>query len=82
MNGGVVGRGVEVVDAIGVVVVFEDWCFELEKAKFSPRPTPVDSNIIDNNARINLLTSTKKSRYLRSIHRYSLDKCQIGNIYT
>ena len=91
MNGGVVGRVVEVVDVIGVVVevvdvigevvVFEDWCFELEKAKFSPRPTPVDSNIIDNNARINLLT-TKMSRYLSSIHRYSLDKCQIGNIYT
>ena len=53
MNGGVVGR----VGAI--VVVFEDWCFELEKAKFSPRPTPVDSNIIDNNARINLLTTKR-----------------------
>ena len=32
---------------------------ELEKAKFSPRPTPVDSNIIDNNARINLLTTKR-----------------------
>ena len=65
------------VDVIGVVVVFEDSSFELEKPKPIPRPTPVNSNIIDNDARINLLT-TKKSRYLSSIHRYSLDKCQIG----
>ena len=72
----VVGRVVEVVDAIGVVVVFEDWCFELEKAKFSPRPTPVKSNMIDNDARINLLT-TKKIRYFSSIHRYYLVKYQI-----
>ena len=69
------------VDVIGVVVVFEDSSFELEKPKPIPRPTPVNSNIIDNDARINLLT-TKKSRYLSSIHRYSLDKCQIGNIHT
>ena len=81
--GGVVGEVVLVVavDVLGVVVVFEDSGFELEKPKPIPRPTPVNSNIIDNDARINLLT-TKKSRHLSSIHRYSLDKCQIGNIYT
>ena len=69
------------VDVIGVVVVFEDSSFELEKPKPIPRPTPVNSNIIDNDARINLLT-TKKIRYFSSIHRYHLDKYQIGNILT
>ena len=44
------------VDILGVVVVFEDSGFELEKPKPIPRPTPVNSNIIDNDARINLLT--------------------------
>ena len=77
--GGVVGEVVLVVavDVIWVVVVFEESGLEFEKPKPIPRPTPVNSNIIDNDARINLLT-TKKSRYLSSIHRYSLDKCQIG----
>ena len=86
MNCVVVGRVVEVVDAIGVVVVgvvdgvvdangvvvFKDWGFEFEKAKVRPRPTPANTNMIDNDARINLLTM-KKSRYLSSIHRYYLD---------
>ena len=60
--GGVVEEVVLVVevDVIGVVVVFEDWCFELEKPKLIPRPTPVNSNIIDNDARINLLTIKKQ----------------------
>ena len=62
------------VDVIGVVVVFEDSSFELEKPKPIPRPTPVNSNIIDNDARINLLT-TIKCMHMSSIHIYSLDKC-------
>ena len=47
------------VDVLGVVVVFEDSGFELEKPKPIPRPTPVNNNIIDNDARINLLTTKR-----------------------
>ena len=66
---GVVGSVVEevvlvvTVDVIGVVVVFEDSGLEFEKPKPIPRPTPVNNNIIDNDARINLLT-TIKSRHI------------------
>ena len=35
------------------------WGFELEKPKLSPRPTPVSSNIIDNDAQMILLTTIK-----------------------
>ena len=64
--GGVVGEVVLVVavDVIGVVVVFEDSGFELEKPKPIPRPTPVNSNIIDNDTRINLLATKKEQAFV------------------